>query len=155
MEKLSKLMLVVLFVGASSFGFTRHHAGTLMGAGTWKETKGTHGRWKRLLEITPQKDQIVVKDTLQVLTADGKQLFQEDSQWEVVQQKDGFFDMTMNGKKTGFGYCFAGQCHLTAESKEGGTYEETLAFHKAGIFVLGSDTNPKETVAWRGKLRKK
>lgn len=155
MTNLSKMIVLAIFVASSAFAID----GTYNGGGTWKNTKGEKGTWKRELTVKHVKNGVELKDALQVFSK-GKELFKEVTESKHVTTGNGLMDVLVDGKKVGWGYCLANQCHFQGESKEKGQWEETFLMTKKAlgrniVTVQGSDAGANETVLWRGELRNK
>ncbi len=106
-----------------------------------------------MTQISEATGGISVNDTITVTLPDG----QSESHsviWTSRRTKDGFFDVLIDGKVVGSGYCMNNQCHIGGAM--GDTWwEETFTMGKHHrIFRLGSKTEKNFKVSWSGMMRK-
>lgn len=141
------LIGTLIFCAGASAALTR---GTYAGGGEWKAPSGAKGKWKMDTTVTQDANGYTFKEALTVTSPDG-QSYTENTEWSAVNQANGFFDVTMGGKKIGWGYCFQDVCQLQGQGRrDTESYGETFKFMNKGFARMGWEVGANGTIAWQG-----
>lgn len=149
------LVIVLMAISVSSWAMPRK--GEFSGGGTWKEPKGTTGKWTETVSVKTGADgAIVLHSVLNVYEKDAV-VHTEETETTLVSTGKDFFEMKSAGVKVGQGYCYGHVCHMdfTTDKEQG---EETALLSERSIRKMGSvkGTSPQGdwTVAYAGELKR-
>jgi hypothetical protein len=145
--------LVCFAVSSMSYAGVFESHGNFSFKGEWKHKAGANGTWDSTMvveKVSSEPKSVKVTNTINI--QNGQQIETMTSVMVLEQTGDKFFDVKIEGKVVGSGYCYGIQCHYGVyHAATKSMTEETMSFVDEKIYTLGSHfSHESGKTAWKG-----
>lgn len=128
------------------------------GGGRWTTPQGASGNWTGNMVVKEgDGEKITIEEDLVIFAPEGGEMRKEHTVWTGVMTDGGFFDLFVEERKVGWGFCGGNVCSIVVrgknDRKEASLYGETFEISKKGISRIGHKSAGDEIFAWTGLLQ--